>query len=144
MGEGFWNDGSVIAVDEMPGRNNDNGGALGAGIDYSCGPDHGTAICGSYAPSKWGLYDMHGNMGEWCLDWYQDKVPTGLDYRVNIDPSDPAKRFDGTNPENYWKPKRGGNYGYIYTACRSSSRNKDPVYTQYFNIGCRVICPFEQ
>ena len=144
MGESLWNDGSVIAVDEMPGRHNGNGGALGDGIDYSCGPENGTAICGSYAPSKWGLYDMHGNMGEWCVDWYQEKVPMGLGGRANIDPSDSSKRFDGTDPEYLWKPKRSGNYGYVYTYCRSSSRNKDPVYTQYFNIGCRVICPFEK
>ena len=144
MGEGLWNDGSVIVVDEMPGRHNGNGGALGNGIDYSCGPENGTAICGSYAPNRWGLYDMHGNMGEWCLDWFQDLVPTGLDYRVNISLTDPSKRFDGTAESYAQKVKRGGNYGYTYTACRSAARNKDAPHVQYFNIGCRVICPFEK
>ena len=144
MGEGLWNDGSVVAVDEMPGRHNGNGGAFGVGIDFSCGPDYGTAICGSYAPNKWGLYDMHGNMGEWCLDWMQELVPKGLDYRVNVNPADPSKRYDGTAESYAQKVKRGGNYGYTYTACRSSSRNKDGPQVQYFNIGCRVICPFER
>ena len=144
MGEGLWNDGTRVVIDEMPGRHNGNGGAFGVGDNYSCGPERGTAICGSYAPNSWGLYDMHGNMGEWCLDWFQESIPHGLDYRVNIDPADPSKRYDGTAPTSMQKTKRGGNYGYGYAYCRSASRNKDSSATQYFNIGCRVICPFER
>lgn len=63
-------------------------------------------------PNSWGLYDMHGNVNEWCLDWYAD-------YQLGavIDPSGPAHAFA--------RVIRGGNCQNPEIFSRSANREAD-------------------
>jgi len=58
--------------------------------------------------NAWGLYDMHGNVWEWCWDWYEET---------------PAEvSFDGGPPSGMQRVIRGGSWYYYARDCRSASR----------------------
>lgn len=80
-------------------------------------PDNGPSKVGTKLPNAWGLYDMHGNLYEWCLDWYDDSY--GLD---NIDQGTTVT--DPTGPDSgMYKVIRGGSWLNYWYYLRSGYRN---------------------
>lgn len=81
---------------------------------------------GSYLPNAWGLYDMHGNVRECCLDWYQKDLGNS----AVTDPKGPATGTDRSD--------RGGSFFFYAQHCRSATRNKlSPLGSSPF-LGGRV------
>jgi uncharacterized protein (TIGR02996 family) len=80
---------------------------------------------GTFPPNAWGLYDLHGNVREWCQDW-EGAYP---DDRV----VDPAGAEDGTE-----RVLRGGSWRSHPMACRSARRGWLPPACVDNEIGCRV------
>jgi formylglycine-generating enzyme required for sulfatase activity len=88
-----------------------------------------TTRVGSFKPNKFGLYDMHGNVWQWCQDLYTE-------HYENLNPTDPLNIniTDGTA-----HVLRGGSWGSTPGYCRSAFRYYDsPDYRRY-NIGFRVV-----
>ena len=75
---------------------------------------------GSYMPNGWGLYDMHGNLREWCLDWY-------VRYYEQRPPRQLQKTAMMTNPTGpstgSERVVRGGFWALYAERCRSAKRN---------------------
>ncbi len=97
----------------------------------------GPAKVGSFLPNAWGLYDMHGNVEEWCLDRGPDGRGsfdwTCNDKETKIDPKGPAV---GST-----RVCRGGSCDDEANLCRSSSRARYDAGSRGMTIGFRLVCP---
>ncbi len=85
-----------------------------------------TVAVGSFEPNAWGLYDMHGNVGEWVWDWYG-----GYEVGEQTDPTGPAS---GTR-----RVYRGGGWNDFAKNLRSAYRATLPPDSAGFNLGLRLV-----
>lgn len=70
----------------------------------------GIAPVGSYPANSYGLYDMAGNVWEWCSDWYDADYYKSFGNKVVEDPQGPAKSFDPVDPYTPKRSLRGGSF----------------------------------
>ena len=120
-GEGYWGNGSAMRI----AANKDVNLAKLGRYQYS---EDGSnrAIVGSYAPNAWGLYDVHGNVWEWCLDRYADNI-TGLNGAVKTGSSGNCSQ-------------RGGAWSAVAGNCRPAYRASASPTGRSSTDGFRLVC----
>ncbi|MEO7300763.1 MAG: formylglycine-generating enzyme family protein [Verrucomicrobiota bacterium] len=98
-----------------------------------------TAPVASYPPNKFGLFDMAGNVWEWCADWYR---PDYYEQSAKENPRGPADSFDPNEPGVAKRVTRGGSYlcSELYcTGYRPSARMKTSPDTGLSHTGFRCV-----
>ncbi|BBO81886.1 hypothetical protein DSCO28_24520 [Desulfosarcina ovata subsp. sediminis] len=89
-----------------------------------------TSVVGNYPPNPWGLYDMHGNVYEWCQDHWHDS------YKGAHEDGRPWEdRGEGT-----FRVLRGGAWFFPAGYCRSAYRRWGDPFARSRAVGFRLVC----
>jgi len=94
---------------------------------YQKNSENKTHPVGQKKPNDWGLYDMHGNVWQWCSDWYANSY-------ANANRTDPTGPASGT-----YRVLRGGGWDSSPGGCRSVNRTGFAPDYRYGIIGFRVV-----
>ena len=118
-----WGDGSAY----LSGSADANLARIGR---YAGNSDNHIWPVGSLAPNSWGIYDMHGNLWEWCVDFFNSDIRSlngAVDTRTN----------------GVARTERGGGYHKTPDGCNSGYRTSDQGNTRYEKVGFRVVSRIE-
>jgi formylglycine-generating enzyme required for sulfatase activity len=92
------------------------------------GPVPNPLAVGSKTPNPFGLYDMHGNVDEWCHDWF------AADFYARSSETDP---ICSTIAEG--RVRRGGAWDMPIARCRSAFRGAYASHWRFHDLGFRVV-----
>jgi formylglycine-generating enzyme required for sulfatase activity len=106
----------------------DNPDNLGEYAWYSYNANRTTHTVGQKSPNFWGIYDMCGNVWEWCEDDWHNNYQ-----RVSMNGNARKNLLGGKN-----KVLRGGSWSYYPSYCRSSCRNSSPLVSKSTGFGFRL------